>query len=311
MLNSTLTTRLLLATTFLASSLFVSPVLNAQAQDVDATANTRIVTEKVTQTVKPLAIDNRTSEVKPAVQRFVELINQARVDLALKRPQDASPKIDNALKMAQFIRQNSTMQDMYRETRISSGVVTYNNKDTTGNYYMPFETGPVTLKSVTDTPSSKPGNNGIAVTGAEVAYLTVDLSGPAAETYLSQAKAAITQGNLKDADQNLATLMDTVAKTQTSETLPYDKANNNLALALRFLKDNNYKATQYALAHAAEAIKAMQGDARFDAKAVTKNYDRITQIHDLVMQQSTNAAQKARTQIMAAQDEIKVLQPKS
>ena len=298
------TSRLLLASTFLASSLFVSPIFNAQAQNAD---ETRIVTEKVTQTVKPLAVSTETSEVKPAVQRFVELINQARVDLAMKQPQDAAPKIDNALKMAQFIRQNSTIESQYRETHISSGVVTYNNNDVTGSYYVPFETGPVEVKSVTETPSSKPGNNGIAVTGANVVYLTVNLSGPEAETYLSQAQAAIKQGDLKAADQSLATLMDTVTKTQTAETLPYEKAQDNLALALRFLRDNNYAATQYALQHTLDALKSMQGDSRFNASLVDKNYSRIKQIHDLVMQQTTAAAQKARTQIIAAQGELKDL----
>lgn len=296
-------TQLLLATTFLASSLFVSPVFNAHAE----TAQSRVMSESVTRTVKPLAINNQTNEVKPAVQRFVELVNQARVDLAMKRPQDAKPRIENALKMADFIRQNSNVEQTHSETRISSGVVTYKTSDTSGSYYVPFETGPVKVKSVVNTPSSKSGNSGIAVTGADVAYLKVDLSGPEAEKYLNQAKVAIKQGDLKAADKNLSDLMDAVATTETAAVLPYEKASDNLALALRFLQDNNYSATQYALDHAAEAIKSMDGDTRYDAKRVETHYSRIIQIRDLVMQQTPASAQKARTQIIAAQGEIKDL----
>ena len=296
-------TQLLLVTTFLASSLFVSPVFNAQAADV---AKTRVVSEQVTRTVKPLAINNETSEVKPAVQRFVELVNQARVDLAMKRPQDAKPRIENAQKMARFIRQNSKVEEMYRETRITSGLVTYKSQDTTGNYYVPFETGPVKIKSVENTPSSKTGP-AVAVTGADVVYLTVDLSGPEAEDYLSQAQVAIRQGNLKAADKSLADLMAAVTKSETAETLPYDKAKDNLALALRFLQDENYSASRYALDHAAEAVKSMQGDSRYNSGAIDKNYNRIRQISDLVMQENRAAAQKARTQIIAAQGEIQSL----
>lgn len=296
-------TQLLLATTFLASSLFVSPVFNAHAES----AQTRVMSETVTRTVKPLAINNQTNEVKPAVQRFVELVNQARVDLSMKRPQDAKPRIDNALKMAQFIRQNSNIQKEYSETRISSGVVTYKTSDASSTYYVPFETGPVKVKSVVNTPSSKSGNSGVAVTGADVAYLKVDLSGPEAEKYLNQAKAAIKQGDLKSADKNLSDLMDAVATTETAEVLPYEKARDNLALALRFLQDNNYTAAQYALDHAGEAVKSMQGDSRYNDELVEKHYNRIQQIHDLVMQQNPSAAQKARTQIIATQGEIKDL----
>jgi hypothetical protein len=293
-------TQLLLATTFLASALIVSPVFDAHAQ---STTKTRVVSEQVTRTVKPLAINNETNEVKPAVQRFVELVNQARVDISMKRPQDAQPRLSNALKLAKFIRQNSNVQEQYRETHITSGLVTYNVQDTSSTYYIPFETGPVKLKSVGETSTSKTAP-GVAVTGADVVYLTVDLSGPEAEEYLGQAKGALKQGDLKTAEKSLATLMDKVAKMETAETLPYDKAKDNLALALRFLQDENYAAARYALNHSAEAIKSMRGDSRYDSELVNKHYSRVMQIHDLVMQENKDSAQKARTQIIAAQGEI-------
>jgi hypothetical protein len=295
----------LLATTFLASSLMITPMLGAQAQQ-PAPQKTRVISEQVTRTVKPLAIDNKTNEVKPAVQRFVELVNQARVDISMKRPQDAVPRLDNALNLASFIRKNSTVEESLRETRITSGKVTYNSKDTTGAYYMPFETGPVKVTTVTETGSSK-NNPGLAVSSADVVYLKVNLSGPEAEQYIGNAKAALAQGNLKVADQNLATLMDKVAIAETAETLPYDTAKDNLALALRFLQDENYSAARYALDHSANAIKSMENDTRFSKDVVNKHYNRIKQIQGLVLQENKGAAQKARTQIIAAQGEIKDL----
>jgi hypothetical protein len=297
-------TNLLLATTFLASSLIVSPFFDAQAQNTPQ--KTRVISEQVTRTVKPLAIDNKTNEVKPAVQRFVELVNQARVDISLKRPQDAVPRLDNALNLASFIRKNSTVEESVRETRISSGKVTYNSKDTTGAYYMPFETGPVKVTSVTETGSSK-NNPGLAVSSADVVYLKVNLSGTEAEQYIGNAKAALAQGKLKDADQSLATLMDKVAIADTAGTLPYETAKDNLALALRFLQDENYTAARYALDHSANAVKSMENDTRYNKEVVTKHYNRIKQIQGLVMQENKGAASKARTQIIAAQGEIKDL----
>lgn len=301
-------THLLLATTFLASALIVSPVFQAQAQAESNAApkKTRVISEQVTRTVKPLAINNETNEIKPAVQRFVELINQARVDISLKRPQDATPRLDNALNLANFIRKNSTVEESVRETRISSGKVVYNSKDTTGAYYVPLETGPVKVTNVTETASSK-NNPGLAVASAEVVYLKVDLSGQEAEQYINSAKASLAQGRLVEADQSLATLMDKVAVAETAEVLPYDTAKDNLALALRFLQDENYTAARYALDHSANAIKSMQNDARFDKEVVNKHYNRIKQIQGLVMQQNRNAASRARTQIIAAQGEIKDL----
>lgn len=288
-------TNRLLATTFLATALIAAPVFGAHAESV----KTRVVSEKVTRTVKPLAITHDSKEVKPAVQRFVELINQARVDIALKKPQDAQPRLDNALKMARFIRDNSTVQETYSETRISSGLVTYKTADTVGSYYVPFETGPVEVKTMAQTPSSK-SNPGVAVTGTDIVYLTVDLSGPSAETYIPQAKAALKQGDLKAADQSLAQLMDEVVKTEQAERKPYDTAQDNLTLALQFLRDNNYSAAQYALTHAADAVKEIEG-------SDGSHYGRITRIRDMVMQENANAAQKARTQIIAAKGEIKDL----
>jgi hypothetical protein len=296
-------THLLLTTTFLASALIVSPVL---AQQGVTPHKTRVINEQITRTVKPLAIDNKTNEVKPAVQRFVELINQARVDISLKRPQNAVPRLDNALNLANFIRQNSTVEESVRETRISSGKVIYNSKDTTGAYYVPLETGPVKVTSVTETASSK-NNPGLAVSSAEVVYLKVDLSGSEAEQYINNAKASLSQGKLKEADQNLATLMDKVAVAETAERLPYDTAKDNLALALRFLQDENYTAARYALDHSANAIKSMENDPRYSKEAVNKHYNRIKQIQGLVTQENRNAASKARTQIIAAQGEIKDL----
>ena len=293
--NTALMTAILLSTALSAAPAF------AQIQSQTITQNT-------TMTVKPISINNKTKEIKPAVQHFVELVNNARVDIATKQTQDAVAKINEAQNFAAFIKQNSSVEEITHETRIASGKVMYSTESTSGAYYVPFETGPVKLKTVEETPSDKANATGLAVASAEVVYLTVDLSGNEAETYLSGAKMDLEQGKTAEADKKLAELMSKVVIAETTDSLPYEKARDNLDLALKFLQDgNNYTAARYALGHSIEALKSMSTDARYKSKESATEADRVKQIHDLLLQENTAAAEKARTEIKAAQDEVSKL----
>ena len=293
----------LIITALLTTTLFISPAF-AQKQVI----HSETITQNTTKTVKPVSINNKTNEVKPSPQHFVELINNARIDIATKQPQNAVIKLDEAQKLAAFIKSNSSIEEITRETRFTSGKVMYSTESTSGAYYVPFETGPVELKTVQEVPSDKKNAAGLAVASAEVVYLTVDFSGDDADKYIAQAKMALEQGDTKEADKNLSELMNKIVIAESADTLPYEKARDNLDLALKFLQDgNNYTAARYALGHSIEALKEMSTDERFDSKAASKEADRVKQIHDLLLQENTSAAEKARTEIKSAQDEISKL----
>lgn len=290
----------LLTVALLASTLLISPAF-AQKQVV----HSETVTQSTTKTVKPLSINNKTNQVKPSVQHFVELINSSRLDIAMKQPQNAVARLDEAQKLAEFIKSHSSIEEITHETRITSGRVMYSDETTSGAYYVPFETGPVKLKTVQQVPSDKSNKPGLAVSSAEVVYLTVDLSGDEANQYITQAKAALAQGDAKEADKQLSDLMSKVVIAENADSLPYEKARDNLDLALNFLQDDeDYQAARYALTHSIEGLKEMSKDSRFNTKASSDQIGRVQQIHDLLLQENKAAAEKARTEIKAAQGEL-------
>ena len=297
----------LLVTTILVGSL-AGGTAYAQSTSATATANTKseIITEKHTRTVRPLAIDGETNEVKPAIQRFVERINMARVSLSMKRPQDASFDLDEAEKHLNFIKSNSRYEEATKTTVIASGRVQSDSSSEYNSYYIPLEEGPVVVKKIQETDSS-PGKTsvaGVAVTAADVVYLNVDLTGKEAPQYIARARAAIKAGDTVKADNILGEMLSKIARTEVVETMPDEKARDNLQLSLKFLQDENYTAARYALVHARDALEQMKSDSRYDKGLSERNFNKVSQIHDLVMQQTPSTASKARTQIIEVQDSL-------
>lgn len=293
----------LLATTILVGSLMSGTVY---AQSATATAKSEVATEKHTRTVRPLAVDGETNEVKPAIQRFVERINMARVALSMKKPQDASFDLDEAEKHLNFIKSNSRYEEATKTTVIASGVVKSETDSDFNSYYIPLEEGPVIIKKIEETDSS-PGKSsvaGIAVTSADVVYLNVDLTGKEAPSYIGQARAAIKAGDTVKADNLLGEMLSKIARSEVIETMPDEMARDNLQLSLKFLQDLNYTAARYALVHARDALGEMKNDTRYDKALSERNYSKVSQIHDLVMQQTPSTASKARTQIIDVQNSL-------
>src|SRR5262249_46941612 len=74
--------------------------------------HTQTTTTSVT---RPLAVDGETNQVKPAVQRFIERINMARVALSLGEASDAKFDLDEAEKNLRFIKSNSNYQEITKK----------------------------------------------------------------------------------------------------------------------------------------------------------------------------------------------------
>lgn len=293
------------------NKLFISALMMGVAFAAPAYAqNTATQTQTKTQLVRPLAIDGETQEVKPAIQRFIERVNMARLNLANGDSKEAQFDLDEAEKHMRFIKQNSNYKEVTKSTVISSGEVVYDGQETTYNsYYVPLEEGPVIVKeyATTDNQGGKRSKKAIAVKSAKAVYLTVDLSGDEVEVALNEARTKVKEGNPAAADETLAKMLDSITVANTVENKPEIVARDNLNLALNFLQDNNYVASRFALANAVEALQKMQGDAAYNADKVDDLKDQVEQIGKLVMQENEAAAQKARTQIKAARSDMEKL----
>lgn len=295
----------LLATTFLAA-----PVLAETAGT--APAAQKGVKEVVTTTqrvVRPLAIDGHTKELKPAIQRFVERIQWARYALATKDPQRAQINLDEAEKHLEFIRNNSRLEETVKDTVIKSGKVTTSSTEEFSSYYIPLEEGPVVVRSLEAKETDARGNNmkGLAVASADMVYLNVDLTGQEAPAYIAKARAAMKSGDLRSADRALAEMIDKVATARVVETLPGEKAYDNALLAIKFLKDDNFSAARYSLNHVNDALKSMQGDARYNQDDVADLSKRVAQISDMVMQATPEAGEKSRVQMNSVRDKLETM----
>lgn len=271
--------------------LFISPIAFSQ-ETVETHTSTKVT--------RPLAIDGETNQVKPAIQRFIERINMARVALATANSKEAQFDLDEAEKHLKFIKSNSGYQEVTKQTTISSGQVVYDTDTKYNSYYVPLEEGPVVVKDyvATENQAGEGNKKAIAVKSAKVVYLNVDLSGTQGEEAIATARAAIAEGKLDQADETLSKLLDEVTIADSVQSVPKVVAQDNLKLAHTFLLENNYVAARFALTQAEEALKSVQGE------PAGKLRGRIEQIRDLVMQQTENTAQKARTQIKDVQGDL-------
>lgn len=278
----------------------------AYAETKAPTPKKEVVTNTTTRTVRPLAIDGKTKELKPAIQRFIERVNMARYALSQRDPKLALGNIDEAEKHLNFIRQNSRVEETQEKFVIASGRVTSDSKETFSSYYVPLEEGPVVVKSLetTDSQTGKNSMSGLAVSSVDLVYLNVDLADQTAPEYLAKARTAIQGADLKEADRLLSEMIDKVATTAVVDAMPLTKANDNLRLALKFLQDENYTASRHALDQSLSALKEAQGDARYNAEELGDVIQKTSLIRATVLQATSSAAQKARTQLIAVQNKV-------
>ncbi len=240
----------LLMTTVLSTGLVLGLAPFALAADNITTDTMKSAGEPIT---KAEVVDPRV-----AAASFLEHVNYARVALAMKKVDVAGQHIASARNMVTLIK--GATAEKLRITEVESGRIVYQYDTEYKYHYFPIHTGPVQVKEIGDGPAW--AKNDLAVTDADIVYLTLDLTDNKAETYLNATEAAIAANDLKEADNQLAKLTDAVVTMDSKISVPSDKAHDNIGLARNFIAAKNYDGARYALKHADKALDEMeQGEA--------------------------------------------------
>ncbi|MFZ4125142.1 MAG: YfdX family protein [Rickettsiales bacterium] len=235
------------------------------------------------------------ADPRVAATGFVEHVNFARVALAMKNADLAKQHITQARNMVTVIKSSAVEQRVV--TNVESGRIVYKYDTEYKYHYFPIQTGPVEVKTMDNGPVW--ATNDLAVTDADIVYLTLDLTGDKAEAYLAKADAALTNNDLKLADDNLAQLTESVVTLDNKVAMPSVKAHDNIALARNFIAGKNYEGASYALKHADDALNEMQRDnnnkARLaDIAAMRKD---VSTLQDYIAKKDPNMIEKANAKM--------------
>ena len=235
------------------------------------------------------------ADPRVAATSFVEHVNYARVALAMKNTELAKQQITQARNMVTVIKGTTVEQRVIRE--VGSGRVIYKYDTEYKYHYFPIHTGPVQVKTVDNGPAW--ATNDLAVTDADIVYLTLDLTGDKAETHLGEAEAALVANNLKLADEHLAQLTESVVAVDGKVALPSVKARDNIALARNFIAGKNYDGASYALKHADDALDEMQKDDVNKARVadIAAMREDVKNLQDYIAKKDPNMIQKANVKM--------------
>lgn len=210
--------------------------------------------DRTTQTREKTTITRAYDNPRNAGSDFVEHVNSARVALAMNKPNIAKQHIAQARETITFIKDGRTQERRIKE--ISSGRIVYQYDTEEKYHYFPVRSGPVYVQQMSSGPLW--AANDLAVTDADIVYLTLDFDGDEAQKYLNAADTAVTAGNLKEASSQLAKLTSTVMTVENQVAMPLNKARDNITLARGFIAGENYAGARYALRHADDALNAME-----------------------------------------------------
>jgi hypothetical protein len=188
---------------------------------------------------------------------------------------------------------------------IGSGRLVY-EKDTDYKYhYFPIEVGTVEIRKMGKGPFW--AKKGLAVTDAEIVYLTLDLTTHKPDEQLNAAENAIKEGKLADADEHLAQLTEQVVSVEDEEAMPLDKARDNITLARDFMAMNNYNGARFALSHADDALDDAQNDKRFSAHRddIQSLRREVTHLEHIIAKNDPSLLGKADAKMAAWWHELK------
>lgn len=279
-------TRTLLITTILSTTLTLG-MSNTYAADSITTGTVKTAASPITKA--------EMADPRVAATSFVEHVNFARVALAMKNTDMAKQHITQARNMVTVIKSATVEQRII--TQVESGRIVYKYDTEYKYHYFPIQTGLVQVKTMDSGPVW--ATNDLAVTDADIVYLTLDLTGDKAETHINEAEAAITANNLKLADEHLAKLTEAVVTVDSKVAMPSVKARDNIALARNFIAGKNYEGASYALKHADDALNEMQKDnnnkARLaDIAAMRKD---VSNLQEYIAKKDPNMIQKANAKM--------------
>ncbi len=276
-------TRKLLMTTVLSTGLMLGFAPFVQAADNITTDTMKSAGDPIT---KAEVVDPRV-----AAASFVEHVNYARVALAMKKVDVAGQHIASARNMVMLIK--GATAEKLRITEVESGRIVYQYDTEYKYHYFPIHTGPVQVKEIGD--GSAWAKIDLAVTDADIVYLTLDLTDNKAETFLSATEAAIAANDLKEADNQLAKLTDAVVTIDSKISVPSDKAHDNIGLARNFIAAKNYDGARYALKHADNALDEMEQSDSYKARrpeVIVMRKD-VNYLQDVVTKKDPTLIEKA------------------
>jgi len=290
-----------LLTTILSAGL----MLNAAAPSYAADSITAGTVKTASKPISQVARENP----RVAAGNFVEHVNYARVALAMKNTDLAKQHITQARNMATLIK--GTAVEQRRVTELESGRIVYQYETEYKYHYFPIESGPVQVKQMSSGPVW--AENDLAVTDADIVYLTLDLTGDKEEAYFDKAEAAIAKGNLKDADTQLAILTNAVVTVDSRVAVPNDKARDNIALARNFIAGKNYEGASYALKHADEALDEMQADDTYKVQrpSIIAMRKDVSNLQNYITKKDPNMIQKADAKMEKWWKELKTWSKKT
>jgi hypothetical protein len=197
-------------------------------------------------------------EERMAVQDFIDHVNEARRELAMRQVDIAKQKIIMARGSLPIIARVTPMQR--RLTRVEFGGGFYANDLNQKKIYSPIETK--SIESLTQISGPRWVKNIRAESDSRIIYVTLDLTGDRADIYLKQAEKDITEGKIKNAEVQLAELSDFVIKID--DTVPSAvQARDYITLADNYIRVTNFFGARQSLEKANVFLKKMRSENKY------------------------------------------------
>lgn len=276
--------RNLFVTSILSSTLLLTVSACSQKADTMTSNNASTITHPDGENIES------GYDIRYTAADFVGDINYARIALAKDNGDLAEKNILAARDMMAQMKYITI--DTHVIEGIESGRVVYSYDTDYRYHYFPIETGAMEIKKMSHGPLWAKAD--LAVTDADVVYLTVDLSNNTAER-LDAAEADIKAEHLKEADIQLAKLTDEVVTVDESTSDPLTKARDNILLTRNFVTAGNYTGARYALKHADAALDEMQKDDTYEIQRtqIVKMRREVRHLQHIISKDDPTMAHKA------------------
>ena len=204
--------------------------------------------------------DNRASdkpfaEERMAAKDFIDNINAARQELAMKQPELAQQKILMARNLIPLILLVTPAQR--RLTRVEFGGGLYADDLDQRKSYVPIETQ--SLEDLTRSAGPRWVKNTRSESDAKIIYIALDLADNKARAYLDQAGKYLTAGNTKAAEAQLAEVSDRVIKIDDKVPAAVE-ARDYLCLAGNYIAVSNFFGARNSLEQADDFLDKMKDD---------------------------------------------------
>lgn len=198
-------------------------------------------------------------EARIASQDFVQQVNEARVTLDLRKIEITKQKINMAINLLSIIEKGTASQRRLARVEFGGGV--YSDDLKPKKEYVPIESE--TLEDFT----RSAGPRWVKITRSEsdavMVYIIVSpLPDSKTKIYLEDALSALEAGNYKEAQTNLADMVDKTIKVD-DEVPAAIQARDYITLASNYMSVNNFFGTRRSMERAGEMLTKMRDDDKY------------------------------------------------